>query len=287
MIGFARLSGKVWRVANAFNTSNSSFATDDIEYLDYQVLQWQKRIPEALRYEPSNSDTFTTGEKEPLFARAVTYARTNQLRSLIYRRVLYSSSRIAQNMILAQTVVDIAKSTVSFVADLHHTTDLYRAQPVIFNHFLVSALGVLLLAIANAPDNFSRQCRNEYYTALRLLKQSAMTSQISMRLWKTIEGLEGLGPMLGLAPPPPDQSRVEAVSDASHLGELPSANAFMDLNQYDTAQLSTSGLRDDLANLFGFTADVMDQALFLPPDTSGSNLYNIQLGDILSGTEAK
>ena len=288
MIGFARLSGKVWRVANAFITSDNIFTTDNIEYLDYQVLQWQKRIPEPLRYEPSKPEEFTPSNKEPLFARAVTYARINQLRNLIYRRVLYSSSRIAENMIHAQTVVDIAKSTVAFFADLDHATDLYRAQPVVFNHFLISALGVLLLAVANAPDIFSYQCRDEYYTALRLLRQSAMASPVSMRLWKTVEGLEGLGPILGLVrPPPPDQSHRDVAISTHQRDDLPSTNTAVDPNQFLSSQFSASGLRDDLASLFGFTTDVMDQALFLTHDATDSNLYNSQLGDIFDGTEPK
>lgn len=286
MIGFARLSGKVWRAANAFTSPGSSFTTDDIEYFDYQVLQWQKRIPETLTYEISSSKAFAASNKEPVFARAITYARTSQLRNLIYRRVLYSNSRIIQNKIHAQTAVDIAKNTISFFEDLNRTTGVYQAHPVVFNHFLVSALGVLLLGIANGPDLFDHQCRDAYYTALRLLKQSAMDSQVSMRLWRTVENLEGLGPILGVARPLPQlQTHMEAMSDANRPDQLTTGNTLVDLIQYAAPQFPTSGLRDDLASLFGFTTDVVDHALFLPYDNSAINSYDAQLGDIFNGAE--
>ena len=280
MIGFARLSSKVWRVANAFTPFDSKSSSDNIEYLDYQVLQWQKRIPDSLRYDPSEPESLTAAKKEPLFARALTYARINQIRSLIYRQILYSRSTITQHIIHAQTVVDIAKSTISFLAHLNGTSSVYQSQTVIFSHFLVSALGVLLLAVANAPDDFGNQCGEEYYTALRLLKQSAMESQVCMRLWNTVEGLERLGPILGLALPSPQyQPHIGVVSNAHQAERLPGGNTSMDRSQYIAPELSTSGLRDDLVSLFGFTTDVVDHALFLPQVSCDGSSYVTQLGD--------
>ena len=286
MIEFARLSGRVWRVANTFTTSDSKFTTENIEYLDYQVLQWQKRIPESLRYDLPESEALTDSSKEPLFARVITYARANQLRNLIYRRVLYSSSRIAQHMIHAQTVVDIAKSTVVLFANLDNGTGMYRAQPVVFNHFIISALGILLLAVANAPDCFSHQCSDEYYTALRLLKQSAMESQVSMRLWRTIENLEGFGLMLGLTRPlAPDQTHMEAVIRPYQAEKSPGGNDSLGPGLHGPSQFTASGLGEDFASLFGFTTDLVDHAFLLPQDTCGSNPYGAQIGDLFSGAE--
>jgi hypothetical protein len=288
MIGFARLSGKVWRAANTFTSPGSIFTTDNIEYFDYQVLQWQKRIPETLIYEISNSEALAASNKEPVFARAITYARINQLRSLIYRPILYSSSRIIQNKMHAQTAADIAKNTISFFEDLSHATGVYEAHPTVFNHFLVSALGVLLLAIANAPDHFDHQCRDAYYTALRMMKQSAMESQVSMRLWRTVENLEGLGPILGIAQPLlPLETHFEETNNANKPDQLTSRNTLVDLNQHAAPQFPTSGLRDDLASLFGFTTDVVDHALFLPPDYCAINSYDAQLGDIFDTAEPR
>src|ERR1700761_2747554 len=43
MIPFAKLSGKAWQMSNDFSTKEPDVVREEIGYLDYQVLQWQKQ----------------------------------------------------------------------------------------------------------------------------------------------------------------------------------------------------------------------------------------------------
>jgi len=126
------------------------------------------------------------------------YVRANQVRILIYRPVLLSATSIMENRNYAQKAVEVAKDTIRVLARLNETSDIYRAQQVCFNYFLISALAVLFLAVSHAPAEFNGQVRDEFYMALDLVKGFSTKSYISQRLWRTIRGLKELGPKLGL-----------------------------------------------------------------------------------------
>lgn len=119
---------------------------------------------------------------------------------LIYRPVLHSASSIQENPGYASTVVELAKDTIRALTHLNQTSDIYRAQQVCFNYFLISALAVIFLASCHAPVHFSSICRDEFYMALDLVKGFSTKSFVSKRLWKTIKGLKEVGPKLGLSP---------------------------------------------------------------------------------------
>jgi hypothetical protein len=84
--------------------------------------------------------------------------------------------------------------------NLNQSTEIVRAQPIFFKHFLVSAFGVLLLAVTNASAEFREQVRDEYYMALDLMKVLSSRSAALTRVWKSIRGFRELGPKLGLTP---------------------------------------------------------------------------------------
>ncbi len=257
---------------------------DNIDLLDYQVLQWQKRMPESLRYDFGQPEMLNLSKREPLFARVIAHARLNQLRSLIYRRVLYSSSSITSHTLYAQTVVDIAKSTIALFTDLNHVGGLYQAHPVIFSHFVVSALGVFLLAVANAPEHFAQQCCSGYYEALSLLKQSAMESHAVLRLWKTVESLEELGPMLGITrTATPARPPEEVLDDIRPQYQSPGRGDLGNTDHSAALQFQSSEYRDDLASVFGFPLDCVDYGLFLSQDTNAGSGNGAQLSHAFDG----
>jgi hypothetical protein len=205
MIAYSRLGSKVWRSIAALSPSlNQSLNVDEIGYLDYQIIQWQKSIPRMLQLAPASSP--------PSEARAIhrlqilLYLRANQMRILIYRPVLHSASSIQENINYANTVVELAKDTIQVLTHLNQTTDIYRTAQVCFNYFLISALAVLFLASCHAPVHFSSMCRDEFYMALDLIKGFSNKSWVSKRLWKTIRGLKEFAPKLGLSQ---DNSSVE------------------------------------------------------------------------------
>lgn len=171
----------------------------DMDYLNYQVLNWQKAIPDSLQFDHLDSGRDTeSGSRAIRRLRLSLYLRANQMRILIYRPVLHSATSIMENRDNARTVVDVAKDTIRVVTRVNQTSDIYRTQQQLYNYFLVSALAVLFLAVSHAPIEFNRQVRDEFYQALDLVKGFSTKSYLSKRLWKTIRGLREVGQKLGL-----------------------------------------------------------------------------------------
>lgn len=199
MIAYSRIASKVWRSITAPIAAGSEVEEDTMSYLDYQVLQWQNTIPDSLRFYPT-VDIPDTGppSRAQRRLRVLLYLRMNQMRILIYRPVLHSATSIMENGRSAGVVVGVAKDTIRVLSRLNQTTDIYRAQQVCFNHFLVSALAALFLAVSHAPVEFNRTVRDEFYMAIDLVSGFSAQSYVSMRLWQTIKGLKEIGPRLGL-----------------------------------------------------------------------------------------
>ncbi|BCR89933.1 putative C6 transcription factor [Aspergillus chevalieri] len=193
MIRYSRIAAKVWKLIAAFNNTDE-IKKDEMNYLDWQVLRWAETMPECLRLNGHQDEPRSLRR-----LRSVLYLRANQLRMLIHRPVLHTAAHIRRYPAESATVVDLAKDTIRFIARLHETSDIYSRQQVTFNWFLVSALAVLFLAAAQAPGQFNRGCKEEFYMALELVKGFSTQSYISQRLWKSIKSLRKLGPQLGLS----------------------------------------------------------------------------------------
>ncbi|KAG0649902.1 putative transcriptional regulatory [Hyphodiscus hymeniophilus] len=198
MISYSRIGSKVWRSISSFApASTPSLNIEEIGYLDYQILQWRKSIPDELQLPLASSPQ--TDSRTIHRLQVLLYLRANQMRIHIYRPVLHTASSIQENLNYANNVVELAKDTIRSLTHLNQTTDIYRAQQVCFNYFLISALAVIFLASCHAPVHFSALCRSEFYMALDLVKGFSNKSFVSKRLWRTIKGLKEVGPKLGLS----------------------------------------------------------------------------------------
>ncbi|EDN05304.1 conserved hypothetical protein [Histoplasma mississippiense (nom. inval.)] len=238
MISYCRISSKIW-YSGLGSAGTTTAKREVVGFLDYQVLQWLKSVPENLRfYSPGHPENGDGVDRETRRLRVLLYIRGNHMRILIYRPVLHSTSGILENMGYAQTVVDIAKDTIRVLTHLNQTSDIYRSHQMLFNYFLVSALAVLLLAVSHAPADFNRQVRDEFYMALDLVKGFSAKSYVSKRLWKMIKGLRGIGEKLGLLnrPGPPDQNdphstaAVAMAGLAGHPMDVMTASVYRDMN---------------------------------------------------------
>ncbi|EAW14948.1 putative C6 transcription factor [Aspergillus clavatus NRRL 1] len=225
MIRYSRIAARVWKFIAAFNNTGE-IRKDEMNYLDWQVLQWAAAIPESLRLGSNTSTSTSTSTRatgdapEPRSLRrlrSLLALRGNQLRMLIHRPVLHSATHIVRYPAECQTVVDLAQDTIRFITRLNETSDIYQLQQVAFNWFLVSALAVLFLAVAQTPARFAARCREEFYLALKLVKGFSTQSYISRRLWKSIRGLRELGPQVGLQCRRPGEDEVE-VEDGRQTG---------------------------------------------------------------------
>lgn len=259
MVSYNRISSKIW-YSGLGSEGTTDIRRDEIGYLDYQVLQWYKNVPDALKYYPIDTptpgDTTSRGLQR---LRVLLYLRMNQLRILIYRPVLHSATSIFEDRGHAQTVVDIAKDTLRLLTRLNQTSDIYRTQQICFNYFLVAALAVLFLAVCHAPTEFNPQVRDEFYMALDLVSGFSTKSYVSKRLWKTIKGLRKIGEKLGVIIRPfgtdsNDPHSTAAVAMAGLAGhpieDLSVYGSMNRVNELGNSPLNGMQMSHELTNLF-------------------------------------
>jgi hypothetical protein len=205
MISYSIIGSKVWKsVASTSPDSPSELkiSKEDISFLDFQVLNWHRSIPEPLKFIHPDSIHNTPSPTPPPRVihrlQILLYLRANQMRILIYRPVLHTATTIMNYFDFAHTVVKVAKDTIRILTYVNRTSDIYRCQQTMFNYFLISGLAVLFLAVAHAPAEFSSECRDEFYMALDLVRGLSSESHVSKRLWRTVRTLKEVGPRLGL-----------------------------------------------------------------------------------------
>ena len=203
MVSFTRLSGQACRRTSQLRDRTLSFPVEEVDYQDYKVLQWQKALPPALalklnELKESQQRPLTMTTDSMAFLATVLHARAHQLRSLIYRPVLYSPARVAENKRHAQAAVDIAKESVQFLTLIDRKTTFVRDEPLFFRDFLISALAGILLAVSNASTEYSGQVSGEFFSILDLLRTLSSKSPDMARVWNTIKILETAAPRLGL-----------------------------------------------------------------------------------------
>ncbi|KAK6582460.1 hypothetical protein PZA11_004868 [Diplocarpon coronariae] len=272
MITYSRIGSKVWKSVCSFSPKTApAINIDDIGYLDYQILQWQKSIPSELQLPTSSSARTSSRALHRL--QILLYLRANQMRILIYRPVLHSASSIQENLQHAETVVELAKDTIRALTHLNQTSDIYSVQQVCFNYFLISALAVIFLASCHAPVHFSALCRDEFYMALDLVKGFSTKSFVSKRLWKTIKGLKEVGPNLGLSP--------EFLNGTSQ-----SHKATCEEDAHSSAALAMAGLAGHEISVIGFGGDGVVGGTGNSPmngfqmSTEITNLFEAALGSV-------
>ena len=130
--------------------------------------------------------------------RMMTRLRLNQMRLWLYTPILHTNSSIMSNIELAASAVELAQDTITYLADLNNTSNIYRKIQVFYHQFLISAVAALFLASVHAPVQFSARCRREFYMALELVRDLSAKSWVSQRLWQTIKSLKDDGRPLGL-----------------------------------------------------------------------------------------
>lgn len=164
-----------------------------MEDIDQQIKQWYQDISPELQLDPANLEQeLQSGMRGTRRLKVLVYMRLNSVRLSLYRPILHSATSIMQNRDLAQRAVDIAKDTITILTRVNRVSDLYRTQQVRFNHFLISALAALFLAVCHAPAEFNRDVREEFYMALDIIKGFSASSRTSRKLWATIRQLRSL-----------------------------------------------------------------------------------------------
>ncbi|KAK3320484.1 hypothetical protein B0T19DRAFT_477747 [Cercophora scortea] len=199
LVAYGRLSSKVWEALPQFNTAPSSHATCTIPaalaaQLDRDIQTWSANIPPSFKLSSPNdiptTTTTTTTTRGSLTVRALMYLRDNHLRSLIARQHVLSASAIAANPHEAQHVMRLARASIRTIVALNAHSDVYARQHAAYNHFLVSALAIVLLGVSHAPGLFANApCRDSFAEAVALVRGFSTTSVAGHRLWKSMCGL--------------------------------------------------------------------------------------------------
>ena len=183
---------------SGFGSSSPQIKKEKIAYLDFNVLQWQRSLPAELQLQATGESVFDGHSRTNNRLKVMLYLRANQMRILIHKRTLLTPATIMEDLPGARSVVEIAQDSIRLMDKLNRKTDIYRAQQTAFNYFLVSALGIVFLAICHAPSQFSQSCHDEFFMALDLIKGFSGTSLAARRLWRTIKHLKVIGPKLGI-----------------------------------------------------------------------------------------
>jgi hypothetical protein len=137
--------------------------------------------------------------------RTILHLRTNHLRILLARPFLCANLRTVAPIDIWSTSVGVAVDTISVLVELDSSTRTYRFQQTQFNCFLVSALGITLLAVAqetstrNSPSSNGQpitvppaiavKARQSSMAAMNLLYSQANSSSHLQRLWEYIQNL--------------------------------------------------------------------------------------------------
>lgn len=255
MVAYSQIGSKVWKSIAKGSSLHTQISESEIGFLDYQVVQWHRNIPDSLKYTGGQSLEPTNKALRRLSI--LLYLRANQMRILIYRPVLHTAARIVENPGFAQTVVDVAKDTVRVLTHTNQTSDIYRTQQVCFHYFLISALAVLFLAVSHAPAQFSDICRDEFYMALELVRGLSADSYVSKRLWRSLRQLKEVAPKIGLKAgnlEAHDAHSSAAVAMAGLAGHQVDETAIFHTQNnsggYYQQGNSPNGMADDLTTLF-------------------------------------
>ncbi|KAI1061297.1 hypothetical protein LB506_011601 [Fusarium annulatum] len=206
MVAFSHIMSAVWYASYGSPADSSRRkGQDEASYLDFRITKWWDELPAELQL-GQNDDQHSRGMRR---LRILLYLTKCQLKILLHQSVLHSPALIQQHSQTAESVVRLAKDIICKLDDLHRSTDIYSTQQMCFNYFLVLSLGVIFLAISQAPERFAGMVQAEFHAALDLVESLSSNSYVSQRLWRFIRGLRPLGNILGATGQPCPDKRVQ------------------------------------------------------------------------------
>lgn len=198
MVAYNRIGGKVWATLYNAGSTASKVTRDEIEFFHYSMERWYKEIPTILKLPEDGAPAIGRGHHR---LQILLYLRVCQMKILLHQSAPHAVPRPARDTPQVKTLVSIAKDMIQKLHNLNQTTDIDQTRQACFNHFLISALGVIFLAVALEPAVYRDTLRHEFNIALDLVWDVSKRSYISRRLWKMIRGLQQAGVRLGISTP--------------------------------------------------------------------------------------
>ncbi|KAK4205497.1 hypothetical protein QBC40DRAFT_320372 [Triangularia verruculosa] len=203
LVDYARLCSKVWDTLPQFSAESMSPTTSGL------LLAIELHHPTL---SPSR------GARN---LRTMMYLRGNHLRSLVNRQHVLSTAAISSNLQQARLVVQITRNSIQVIITLSRQTDIYTRQQPAYNHYLVSALAIVLLATYHAPNLFTVACRKDFSDAVSLVRGFSEASIAGHRLWKSMCGLVSAVTELGLGYSQGERSQDNNGEDQQHTPPVP------------------------------------------------------------------
>ncbi|KAK1701022.1 fungal-specific transcription factor [Colletotrichum godetiae] len=247
MVEYSRIGDKVW--ATSYNSARATGAIrdDEISYLLYRIDQWYEDLPEDLRLssneQTASPNTNSTTSRGLQRLQVLLHLRANQMKILLLQPFLHSTSSLKSNKSKVQSLVNLAKDTIQMLDSLNKSTDIYQNQQMCFNHFLVSALGVIFLVVALSPMEHGASVRDEFHTALDLIRGLSARSYVSSRLWRRISDLRLAWRKLGLNAPQSRETREPSTQHGHALVTPPTSSGGMDIPPGSVPTAVDDGLR--------------------------------------------
>ncbi|RVX65782.1 hypothetical protein B0A52_10313 [Exophiala mesophila] len=195
MVAYAQLESRVWKVATK---PTAKCTPEKLSFLYFRVQQWYRNIKPQYQLRPAKENILSGTNRSENKIRLLLYFSVNQLQLFIFRQEILIARMTDEDLPNARLAVEAAKDNIRLLRRVSQTADFYSAQQAPFNHFLISALAVLFLAVCHAPNQFGNTCREEFVMALELIQGFSSESHIGKRLWKRVQHLKQIGLSLGL-----------------------------------------------------------------------------------------
>jgi hypothetical protein len=192
MISYCNIASDVRKsLFSASSSAASSTSTRD--FLEFRVLQWQRNLPEELRFQGPQDMFDSSKESRGEFRlRLLLYLRANQMRIVIHRKFATRSETDTLDPSTTRTMIEVAQNTIHVLLSIARETDIYYAQHKTFNHFLETALSSLLLVLCSPAASHHSSCLTDVFMAMDFIRQLAKRSPISERLKNKLQGIQQL-----------------------------------------------------------------------------------------------
>lgn len=222
MVQYGKICSNLWQSYPALGSSAKTFSKETVSYLEFQIESWAKSIPKHLQLETASTLQDDAGSSKTMQRlRILLHLRKNHLRLLINYQCVLSIDSVQKDLEAAQTLVETAKDSISVLVRLNSEGTMYTRQQAAFNHFLMTALAIVFLAVCHAPSEFGHQCRPTFDSAIMLVRTSAAHGSNSHRLWKSIQVLLPQAQDLYASLRPSDDMRNAQATSVRRSSEIP------------------------------------------------------------------
>lgn len=145
MVNYGKIFSKLWQSIPSLGSSAQTLSKETTSYLEYQAETWAQSIPKELQLESSHiSYCDVDMDKRMHRLRVLLHLRKNHLALLINHHSVLSTESVQNDPGTVQSLIETAKDTISVLVHLKNTGSMYTRRQATFNHFLMTALAIIL-----------------------------------------------------------------------------------------------------------------------------------------------